>query len=168
MSPNVAKWIVYEKMKEPRLVFCHFLLASISNPHEGARESEHSYENYLSDEADLKQRQKLSKLVTEKYGPTNQNENVELIPEDISGRYSNADLWLPKASLASKIAPLAEVCTNQKTFPETDIREFHEQCLEIGIDLDRLERVPAPEIIPTGDRLTLSDFVKKYDKAQEE
>jgi len=105
MSPNVAKWIVYEKMKEP------------------------------SDEADLKQRQKLSKLVTEKYGPTNQNENVELIPEDIS---------------------------------ETDIREFHEQCLEIGIDLDRLERVPAPEIIPDGDRLTLNDFVKSYDKAQEE
>jgi len=60
MSPNVAKWIVYEKMKEP------------------------------SDEADLKQRQKLSKLVTEKYGPTNQNENVELIPEDISGRFSDS------------------------------------------------------------------------------
>jgi len=51
---------------------------------------------------------------------------------------------------------------------ETDIREFHEQCLEIGIDLDRLERVPAPEIIPDGDRLTLNDFVKSYDKAQEE
>ena len=92
MSPNVAKWIVYEKMKEPRLVFCHSLLASISNPHEGARESKHSYENHFSDEADLKQRQKLSKLVTEKYGPTNQNENVELIPEDISGWVSNADL----------------------------------------------------------------------------
>ena len=114
----------------------------------------------------MKQRQKLSKLVTEKYGPTNQNENVELIPEDISGWYSNADLWL--AEPASKIASLAEVCTNQKTFSETDIREFHEQCLEIGIDLDRLERVPAPEIIPDGDRLTLNDFVKKYDKAQEE
>jgi len=28
--------------------------------------------------------------VTEKYGPTNQNENVELIPEDISGRFSDS------------------------------------------------------------------------------
>lgn len=55
-----------------------------------------------------------------------------------------------------------------KPLSETDIREFHEQCLEIGIDLDRLERVPAPEIIPDGDRLTLNDFVKSYDKAQEE
>ena len=55
-----------------------------------------------------------------------------------------------------------------KPLAETDIREFHEQCLEIGIDLDRLERVPAPEIIPDGDRLTLNDFVKSYDKAQEE
>ena len=144
----------------------NFWLARIFNSHEGGRESEHLFENYFSDEADLKQRQKLSKLVTEKYGPTNQNENVELIPEDISGWYSNADLSL--AEPASKIASLAEVCTNQKTFSETDIREFHEQCLEIGIDLDRLERVPAPEIIPDGDRLTLNDFVKKYDKAQEE
>ena len=80
--------------------FAIFLLARNFNPHEGDREPEHSYENYFSDEADLKQRQKLSKLVTEKYGPTNQNENVELIPEDISGRFSNADLWLAGTSLA--------------------------------------------------------------------
>ena len=62
--------------------------------------------------------------------------------------------------------PLVDI--NMKPCSETDIREFHEQCLEIGIDLDRLERVPAPEIIPDGDRLTLNDFVKSYDKAQEE
>lgn len=62
--------------------------------------------------------------------------------------------------------PLVDI--NIKPLSETDIREFHEQCLEIGIDLDRLERVPAPEIIPDGDRLTLNDFVKSYDKAQEE
>lgn len=99
--------------------------------------------------------------MTEKYGPTNQNENVELIPEDISGRFS--DSWFAR-TLAQY--PLAII--NIKPLSETDIREFHEQCLEIGIDLDRLERVPAPEIIPDGDRLTLNDFVKSYDKAQEE
>ena len=99
MSPNVAKWIVYEKMKEPRFVFISlFWLASGPNPLEGDRE--HYYKNDQSDEADLKQRQKLSKLVTEKYGPTNQNENVELIPEDISGGLSDSVL-----SLATFLSP---------------------------------------------------------------
>ena len=93
MSPNVAKWIVYEKMKEPRFVFIFHSFWLVGGRRRALMGS-WVYENGCSDEADLKQRQKLSKLVTEKYGPTNQNENVELIPEDISGRFS--DSWFAR------------------------------------------------------------------------
>ena len=47
---------------------------------------------------------------------------------------------------------------------ETDIREFHENCKEIGIDLDRLERAPKPEVIPEYDKVTLGQFVNNNDK----
>jgi len=47
---------------------------------------------------------------------------------------------------------------------ETDIREFHENCREIGIDLDRLERAPKDEIIPEPDKVTLGQFVNNNDE----
>ena len=47
---------------------------------------------------------------------------------------------------------------------ETDIEEFHQNCLEMGIDLHRLDRVAERKPIPEEDRITLWQFVRNHCK----
>lgn len=49
---------------------------------------------------------------------------------------------------------------------ETDIRDFHQNCLEMGIDLHRLDRVPETVHIPEADKMKLGEFVRNHCKRQ--
>ena len=60
------------------------------------------------------------------------------------------------------VAPHEHVELIPEDISESDIREFHENCLEMGIDLHRLDRVTQSVPIPDEERETLASFVRRH------
>ena len=64
------------------------------------------------------------------------------------------------------VAPHEHVELIPEDISESDIREFHENCLEMGIDLHRLDRVTQPVPVPNVERETLGSFVRRHGGSQ--